>query len=119
MIKLGSRTKKYLLIYLILWGITWVWGNFDADQQFDLATIESQTGVTTRIPFSQLDNKLLPVNSSGYYRSKSISISPCPFILIFSCSYQTHSLAGYGGLMGDFWFFGYNILFPIWSKWVS
>ncbi len=119
MINLGPKTKKFLKVYLILWGITWVWGNFDADQQFDLETIESQTGVTTRIPFSQLNDKLFPSNFSGFYRSKTISISPCPFILFFYCSYQTHDLAGYGGLMGDFWFFGYNFLFPVCPKWVS
>ncbi len=114
------RWKKAIRVYLILWGLTWIWGSLDADQHFDLCTIESQEGVTTRIPYSDLDAELMPKDLSvGFYRSKSWGVSPCPFLIVYNCSYQTHNMAGWAGTMGDFWFFGFNARFPLVKKWVS
>lgn len=116
---MSKRTKTLILSYLVLWTLTWTVGNYQASTHFHKSTKKAETGKTIEVDFTQINENYLPINVNGYYRSKSISISPIPFLLIYKCSYQTHSLAGFGGIQGNFWFFGYSYTFPIYAVWVS
>lgn len=122
----------FLLVYLVLWGLTWGLGEVQINSRFDREFAAGTAGIspcpeyplekTRRI--RQFDVSRPDGGLAGHYptlpwkyRSRAFAIAP--FVLVDKCAYQTGGLCGWGGIRLHVWFFGLTHWWPVNAYWVS
>jgi len=119
-------------VYIFLWIITGILGEFQINRNFD-----SEFAVGTKAMFGEnlkregfeitkrLDklNVRTCIRSEEFpeppwkYRSRAVPIAP--FILVDKCAFYTGGLCGWGGLRFHVWFFGITRWWHALTFWVS
>jgi len=120
--------RKILILYILFWIVTIVWGTRAVDKNFDttFATGYSHMGQTysekvVRIDKCDLKNMESPGNQfpDGPWRCRNWAIAIAPFLIIDEVGWQTAPLGGFAGKRLVIWLPGKLFSFILQTYWVS
>jgi hypothetical protein len=126
-----SKKKKRLLavggIYCFLWALTWTWGLYDADKDFDaefamaVGYPEDEPHKIVRLTRFNVRDDSDPTNEpcDDYFRYRSRGFAVAPFVIVDEAAWVDASHSGFGGRRVVFWFFGATTWFAFWAYWVA
>ena len=126
----NKRFRIFVSVYIFLWLLTAVWGNYDVRKKFNIqygyaykewTNEKIKTEEVSSFYVYDLEHEYnkdkIPEN--GRFRYKSIGIAIAPFIIVDNIAAVWASLAGIGATRINLWVFGYTWGSPVIVYWCA